>query len=460
MKRQHDRISFDHETSDEPIQSPNTAPRARTPDAVAREVSNDAPSDGRFQPARLALSQALIDTPTRDLQAAESANEPLRSSSSRFVPLNTPSAPASKSEHSQESDHPLLDDTQAAQQEPSQWSQRSTDDIAHDTSDAESSDERPHSLIPNADVPVSPSARSEESPVTPSDPGRAVEPVIPQHSTHDPSDASAMVEPSEESSQPATESSAAAAAPESSTHTPLRTVYYRRNQNNHLVNPRSTVVIYQWQPANSSMVEQRPPAALQHFLMIHPQLDHLTLYTRHLLRAAFLHSDNRPLLPVLPDRPLINVISYEDIPPGRNAPWPVRYGDPYDKLVGRDTMEAAIQREQLHGDRRAFLSMDNRMLLQTRQARHMAGLDTRPMDEEVVYRMKQTPNQWAVYGYGPSGQCQFQAWAIHCILFLDRWEREREIYKLDAVPLDATFLDAHFAMYHVPEDDGIAEELT
>jgi hypothetical protein len=388
MERQHDPINCsDYETSDEPMQSPNTAPRARTPNAVAPEALNDSPSD-RLQPTRLALSQALIDAPTRHLQAAEFVNEPLRSSNTSFVRSDTPSARASEPEPLQESDHPLRDDAQAAQQEPSQRSQRSTDDIAHDTSAAESSDERPHSLIPNAAVPVSPSARSQESPVTPSEPGRAVEPVIPQQSAHDPSDASAMVEPSEESSQHATESSAAAAAPGSPTHTPLVTVYYDHNQRDPCVNPRSVIISYQWQPANSSMVGQQPPAALQRFLATHRQIDQLTLYTGHLLRATFISSGNDPFPRLSPDRPLINVISSVYFSPGSDAPWPVRYGDPYDKLVGRDTMEDGFQREQLRGGRRAFMSMDNRMLLQTRQARHMAGLDTRPMDEEVVYRMK------------------------------------------------------------------------
>lgn len=71
----------------------------------------------------------------------------------------------------------------------------------------------------------------------------------------------------------------------------------------------------------------------------------------------------------------------------RSAPWPVRYGDVYDKL--NEFMISYRVDELLRpylGERRDFVCMTDRMLLQARQARAIAFLDTTAMDEEIVYR--------------------------------------------------------------------------
>lgn len=71
----------------------------------------------------------------------------------------------------------------------------------------------------------------------------------------------------------------------------------------------------------------------------------------------------------------------------RCAPWPIRYGDVYDKL--NDFMTSYRVDELLRpylGERRDFVRMTDRMLLQARQARAIAFLNTTAMDEEIVHR--------------------------------------------------------------------------
>ncbi|RYO17497.1 hypothetical protein AA0111_g11050 [Alternaria arborescens] len=71
----------------------------------------------------------------------------------------------------------------------------------------------------------------------------------------------------------------------------------------------------------------------------------------------------------------------------RSALWPVRYGDIYDKL-NESTISYRVD-ELLRpylDERRDFVRMTDRMLLQARQARAIALLDTTAMDEEIVHR--------------------------------------------------------------------------
>jgi hypothetical protein len=71
----------------------------------------------------------------------------------------------------------------------------------------------------------------------------------------------------------------------------------------------------------------------------------------------------------------------------RCAPWPIRYGDVYDKL--NEFMISYRVDELLRpylGERRDFVRMTDRMLLQARQAREIALLNTIAMDEEIVHR--------------------------------------------------------------------------
>jgi hypothetical protein len=71
----------------------------------------------------------------------------------------------------------------------------------------------------------------------------------------------------------------------------------------------------------------------------------------------------------------------------RCAPWPIRYGDVYDKL--NEFMISYRVDELLRpylGERRDFVRMTDRMLLQAPQARAIAFLDTTAMDKEIVHR--------------------------------------------------------------------------
>jgi hypothetical protein len=97
------------------------------------------------------------------------------------------------------------------------------------------------------------------------------------------------------------------------------------------------------------------------------------------------------------------------------ASMPVSYGDPYDKLVGRGdeqdqprlcpcgqhpiqpSREVTIPRAP--GSRREYTTLDNRALIQARQARHLAHLDTSAMDEEISFRLLQHPVHWGNLGF-------------------------------------------------------------
>ncbi|KAF7448061.1 FUSC domain containing protein [Pyrenophora tritici-repentis] len=85
---------------------------------------------------------------------------------------------------------------------------------------------------------------------------------------------------------------------------------------------------------------------------------------------------------------------------------PVRYGDPFDKLVGAvaSSTPTGPLYEVSHPDppaprsRCQFPTNSNRVLVQLRQARALAGLDTGLMDEEIAYRVLRTPIEWGRVG--------------------------------------------------------------
>jgi hypothetical protein len=81
-----------------------------------------------------------------------------------------------------------------------------------------------------------------------------------------------------------------------------------------------------------------------------------------------------------------------------HAPPPISDGDPYDKLVGRGggaPLRCDVQPE----DRHTFAALDDKVLVHARQARNLARLNTRAMDQEITYRILRRPKQWGDLGF-------------------------------------------------------------
>lgn len=102
-------------------------------------------------------------------------------------------------------------------------------------------------------------------------------------------------------------------------------------------------------------------------------------------------------------------------------PWPARYNDPYDKLVGYspsvhfDADPTQITTSitgtlwssrptnvrntaPLYGNDHVFPNMDSQSIVQMRQARALAGLDISAWDDEIAYRICCEPDEWGAIG--------------------------------------------------------------
>lgn len=89
----------------------------------------------------------------------------------------------------------------------------------------------------------------------------------------------------------------------------------------------------------------------------------------------------------------------------RSSPL-IRYGDPFDKLVGAVPIFASsCPLNEVHypqppppRSRRQFLGLSDRIIVQLRQARALAGLGTGLMDREIAYRVCNNPIEWGAVG--------------------------------------------------------------
>ncbi|OAL55446.1 hypothetical protein IQ07DRAFT_639126 [Pyrenochaeta sp. DS3sAY3a] len=105
----------------------------------------------------------------------------------------------------------------------------------------------------------------------------------------------------------------------------------------------------------------------------------------------------------------------------QRVPFPARYDDPYDKLVGYspslhfDADPAQITTSitgtlwsscptnvrntaPLYGNDHVFPNMDGQSMVQMRQARALAGLDVSAWDDEIAYRICSSPDEWGAIG--------------------------------------------------------------
>lgn len=94
-----------------------------------------------------------------------------------------------------------------------------------------------------------------------------------------------------------------------------------------------------------------------------------------------------------------------------NAAPCIVYADTYDKLVGNQYRERCLDCHLYHPrqparlefrpffDRNSqFPTLGNQILVQARQARALAGLDTAQMDSEITYRILRYPWEWGKIG--------------------------------------------------------------
>lgn len=287
----------------------------------------------------------------------------------------------------------------------------------------------------------------QESSDGPLDAGQATAPETSQQPVNNPSEDVEAVGPSGGLSQPSNALLIPTAPRRHPRHVLINTEVFRQRSQCQ----NQMIIRYEWPSANSWIVEH---AAVRNFLVHHhPQISHLRHFTGFQLEDTFVFSENEALLPFWPAQTLHNLIVSVGPREGINSPLPVRYGDHYDKFIGPSSMLPASQRRAQPDDRLANITMDNRTLLQWRQARHLAGLDTRFMDEEVVYRIRENVEEWAAYGGGMGLHPNIQALAIHCLFFMYPDEREREIYDLDHARLDVGPLHPHFVLHHAPIDE-------